>query len=120
MHHVVGVASKVSPNGKIPDEGRRTRLMVWGKGNQGQLGNEGHKDCNSPQVGRLWFQLVAAGAGQLVCFSWPASWLLLSNIGNRAVDSMSFEPMCSCHSFLGTHASHPPHTRPLHAACPGH
>ncbi len=50
MHHVAGVASKVSPNGRMPEEGRRTRLMVWGKGGAGQLGNDTQKDSTTPQV----------------------------------------------------------------------
>ncbi|GAX81426.1 hypothetical protein CEUSTIGMA_g8856.t1 [Chlamydomonas eustigma] len=50
MHHVVGVASRGSPNGKMSEDSRRTRLVVWGKGNMGQLGTETQKDHSSPQV----------------------------------------------------------------------
>ena len=50
MHHVAGVASRVSPTGKMPEEGRRTRLVVWGKGSLGQLGAEAAKDSGTPQV----------------------------------------------------------------------
>ena len=50
MHHVAGVASRVSPTGKMPEEGRRTRLVVWGKGSLGQLGTETAKDSCTPQV----------------------------------------------------------------------
>ena len=54
MHHVVGVASRISPNGKMPEEGRRTCLMVWGKGSLGQLGNEAIKDQASLESVEVW------------------------------------------------------------------
>ena len=50
MHHVAAVASKVHPNGRLPEESRRCRLLTWGKGIAGQLGNEQAKDFNLPQV----------------------------------------------------------------------
>ena len=33
MHHVAGVASRVQPNGKMPEDGRRTRLVVRSRSN---------------------------------------------------------------------------------------
>jgi hypothetical protein len=50
MHHVAAVASKLHANGRLPEEGRRSRLLTWGKGAAGQLGNEVSRDFNSPQV----------------------------------------------------------------------
>lgn len=52
MHHVAVVASKVQANGDMLKEARRSRLLTWGKGGQGQLGVDAYKDYNLPQVWR--------------------------------------------------------------------
>jgi hypothetical protein len=56
MHHVAAIASLPSSArsstqaiGLKGEGGRRTRLLTWGKGVQGQLGNEGLKDRSMPQ-----------------------------------------------------------------------
>jgi hypothetical protein len=50
MHHVAVVASKVQAHGRVPEDGRRTRLLAWGRGAQGQLGCDPPKDYNLPQA----------------------------------------------------------------------
>ncbi len=50
MHHVAVVASKLSSNGRRPEDTCRTRLIMWGRGQAGQLGSEGTRDYNMPQV----------------------------------------------------------------------
>ena len=62
MHHVAAVASlpsttstftstTTSQPGRPPSDepGRRVRLLTWGQGQKGQLGNEGLKDRMVPQ-----------------------------------------------------------------------
>ncbi len=54
LHHVAAVASKLQANGRLPEDGRRRRLLMWGRGKQGQLGLEGTpRDCNLPQVSTI-------------------------------------------------------------------
>lgn len=50
MHHVAVVASKLHSSGRLPEETRRCKLLVWGRGGAGQLGSEQPRDHNLPQV----------------------------------------------------------------------
>jgi hypothetical protein len=51
MHHVAAVASRLQTNGRLAADQRRCRLLMWGRGRAGQLGNGMARDHNMPQVG---------------------------------------------------------------------
>lgn len=99
MHHVAVVASKVQANGRILPEARRSRLLTWGKGGQGQLGVDTYKDYNLPQVRDACMRACTRDEGPSVQV-WaerPAPYCASCTHAEGAVASELEVPPCHCH-----------------------